>query len=92
MTENNDDKIKNVFTSEFQNLIFDVYSENGQINENNVMYTVFVDKSVIEKFSQEEHTSIMQFAKSNVFDEIFLSEKDDYTLIFFGLIIQEHHE
>jgi len=82
----NDEKIKNVFASEFQNLIFDVYSENGVINENNVLYTVFVDKSIIEKFSPEEFNAIMEFAKNNVFDEIFLSEKDDYTLIFFGLI------
>jgi|688.fasta_scaffold1723506_2 hypothetical protein len=90
MMTNTDDKIKNAFAVEFENAVFDVYSENGQVNQNIVLYTVFVDKSEynVEKFSEEEQEAIIQFAKLHVFDEIFQSEKDDYSLVFYGLIIQ----
>jgi hypothetical protein len=90
MMTNTDDKIKNVFAAEFENAIFDVYSENGQVNQNIVLYTVFADKSEynVEKFSEEEQEAIIQFAKLYVFDEIFQSEKDDYSLVFYGLINQ----
>jgi hypothetical protein len=90
MMTNTDDKIKNAFAVEFENAVFDVYSENGQVNQNIVLYTVFADKSEynVEKFSEEEQEAIIQFAKLHVFDEIFQSEKDDYSLVFYGLIIQ----
>lgn len=81
-----DEKIKNVFIAEFPNLLFDVYSENGYINQNATLFTIFVDKSVVEKFSKEEQKSILDFASEDVFDEIFISEDEDYSLIFFGLI------
>ena len=82
----NNEKIKNAFTTEYPKLLVDVYSENGYLNANSILYTIFIDKPSVEKFSEEEQKIILDFAGNHIFDEIFISEDDDYSLIFFGLI------
>jgi putative NADPH-quinone reductase len=85
MCNNADDVIQNRFAAEFTNVVFDVCSDNGQINQKSLMLTVFVDGD-IEKY----HDEIITFAKE-VFDEIFTDGGNDgkSEFYFYGLLIDK---
>jgi hypothetical protein len=83
MKQSSDDKIKNVFSSEFPDTLFDVFSENGQVNEHTTLYTVFFEPTDWDnKVNQDE---VLEFAKS-VFDEVFFATEDEHVESFFGVI------
>jgi hypothetical protein len=86
MTTAIDEKIQNVFIAEFPEIFFEVFSENGQINEKSRMFTVFVESELVEK----ERPVIEEFAKT-VFDEVFLQPGNDthMDMCFFGLLIDK---
>ena len=77
-----DDKIRDILTAEFPELIFEVFSENGQINQNFTIYTIFADGEI-----EDNAEAVIEFAKT-VFDEVFV-KKDDLgplEMVFNGLI------
>lgn len=76
------EKIQNVFVSEFPEVQFDVFSENGLLNERSVIFTVFADGQLITK-----KYDILNFAKT-VFDEVWLNSEieDNFELVLLGLL------
>lgn len=76
------EKLKNIFSAEFPELLFDVFSENGLINETSVIFTVFADGELALVKGP-----IIDFAKT-VFNEVWMNSpiEDDLELVFLGLM------
>lgn len=76
-------KIQQCFVNEFETLMFEVNSENGQLNENNVLYTVYVEGNL-----DFEGEAVIEFAKT-VFDEVWVSNENEDVIdemIIYGVI------
>ena len=91
MTCSADEKIKNIFSAEHQNLVFEIYSENGQINEHTRIFSVFVDSP--DGTMGTQRNSVIDSAKT-IFDEVFLQSHQDgsYEMFFYGLITHSYSE
>ena len=83
---NVDEKICNILSAEHQNLLFEVFSENGLINEHSIIFSVFVDSP--DGTMDDQRESVIESAKT-VFDEIFLQPQQDgqYEMFFYGVIM-----
>ena len=79
------EKLQNVFAAGFPEVGFEVFSENGEINENAVMFTVFAWFENGAALSNIQ--GILDFAKT-VFDEVWLAKDstDKFEVVFFGLL------
>jgi hypothetical protein len=82
------DKIQNVLMGEFPEVVFEVFDENGLLNEHSTMYTVCADGDM-DKFGD----TIIELAKT-IFDEVFLQPGNDGPLekVFYGLITTYEEE
>ena len=88
---NVDEKICNILSAEHQNLLFEVFSENGIINEHSIIFSVFVDSP--DGTMSTQRNSVIDSAKT-IFDEVFLQSHQDgsYEMFFYGLITHSYSE
>ena len=83
---NADDRIHNILSADHQDLVFEIFSDNGQVNENTRIFSVFVDSP--DGTMDDQRESVIESAKT-VFDEIFLQPQQDgqYEMFFYGVIM-----
>ena len=86
------DKIKSVFVEEFPGINFDVYNDNGLVNPETVLYTIFFEPVSLDgdyiRATEVQRRAILSFAEQ-VFTEVFGDVNDDYLESFIGLVITE---